>query len=73
MCTSDDPYYGASSILVHEFAHTLHQYGVWYANKDVFDDVSLTLHQYSDWYGNPNEPNTFLSKNHIDQSILYYC
>jgi len=28
MCWPDDPYNGATNILVHEFAHTIHQYGL---------------------------------------------
>ena len=33
MCLATDPYYGTFSVLVHEWAHTVHQYGLdlyWY-------------------------------------------
>ena len=41
MCLATDPYYNTFSVLVHEWAHTVHQYGLdlyWY------NAVSVSLH-----------------------------
>ena len=41
MCLPDDPYYGDFSVLVHEFAHTLHYYALPYST-DLLERVSYT-------------------------------
>ena len=43
MCWGDDPYRGATNILVHEFAHTLHGYGVQHAWPAVYNQVSFVV------------------------------
>lgn len=34
MCNGADPYYGTENIFVHEFAHTVHEYGLDYDMKN---------------------------------------
>ena len=43
MCLSDDPYGGTTNILVHEFAHTLHQYGLPHGPGDLWNAVGFCL------------------------------
>ncbi len=40
MCTPDDPYGNMFSVLVHEFAHTVHQYALPFAT-DLEDRVGI--------------------------------